>query len=132
MINKIVETINNKVLLKEIFRFVLVGSLSTAITYGFYYLFIKWINPTVAFSIAYIIAFVVNFILTTKFTFAVKATTKRGIGFVISNIINYLLSVSLLNLFIFLGLSESVAPIPMFAITIVSNFVIVRNVMIKK
>jgi len=115
--------------LMELIRFGIVGTVSTVITYGVYYLLMQFINASFAFTIAYIIAFIFNFILTTSFTFAVKATTKRGIGFIISNVINYMLSVGLLNLFLWFGLSKSIAPIPMFAITIITNFFIVRWVM---
>lgn len=126
MISKMKVIVSNKTFLSEVLRFGIVGFLSTVITYSVYYLLSKWINASIAFTIAYIIAFVVNFILTTKFTFAVKATAKRGVGFIISNIINYSLSVGLLNLFIRLGLSKSIAPLPMFAITIPLNFILVR------
>jgi putative flippase GtrA len=115
--------------LMEILRFVIVGVISTGVTYGAYYFLMDFTNSSIAFTIAYLIAFVVNFILTTTFTFAVKATAKRGIGFVISNAVNYLLSIGLLNLFIYLGVSITIAPIPMFAITIPTNFFIVRWVM---
>lgn len=124
-------SIQNKTLYKEAIRFGIVGTISTSITYGVYYLLLHYINPSIAFTIGYLIAFVVNFILTTTFTFGVKATTKRGIGFTLSNIVNYSLSVGLLNMFIWMGLSESIAPIPMFAITIPLNFIIVRR-LIKK
>jgi putative flippase GtrA len=126
MIQKVIEIVSKNTFAKEAFRFSIVGLISTSITYGVYYLLSTWINATIAFTVAYILAFIVNFILTTKFTFAVEATAKRGIGFIISNIINYSLSVSLLNLFIWFGLSKSIAPLPMFAITIPLNFIIVR------
>lgn len=126
ILKKIKEITKDSSLLKEAFRFGIVGTISTGITYGVYYLLLRWINPSIAFTIAYLLAFVVNFILTTAFTFGVKVTTKRGIGFTISNIINYSLSVGLLNLFIWLGLPKSIAPFPMFAITIPLNFIIVR------
>lgn len=121
---------NSKVM--EVIRFGIVGTISTAITYGIYYLLMHWINVSIAYTVGYIISFIVNFILTTYFTFSVKPTTKKGIGFIISNIINYLLSVGLLNLFLFLGLSKTWAPMPMFVICIPTNFLIVRFVMKKR
>ncbi len=113
----------------EVIRFGIVGVLSTAITYGVYYLLMHCLNASIAYTLAYIIAFIINFILTTYFTFSVKPTTKRGIGFVVSNVINYLLSVGLLNLFLWIGFSKTWAPIPMFIICIPTNFLIVRWVM---
>lgn len=129
MIEKLKTSVLNKSGLMEVVRFGIVGTISTGITYGVYYLLLGWINTSVAFTTAYILAFIINFALTTTFTFGVSATKKRGIGFIISNVINYLLSVSLLNVFIWFGLSKSIAPIPMFAITIITNFFIVRWIM---
>lgn len=120
------KVIKNNTFYKEVIRFGIVGTISTGITYGVYYLLLRWINPSIAFTIAYLLAFIVNFILTTSFTFSVSITTKRGVSFAISNVINYSLSVGLLNFFIWIGLPESIAPIPMFAVTIPLNFVIVR------
>lgn len=129
MMTKLKVLMSNNSKFMELIRFAIVGTISTAITYGVYYLLMQLINASIAFTVAYILAFVFNLILTTAFTFGVKATTKRGVGFVISNVINYLLSVGLLNLFLWFGLSKSLAPIPMFAITITTNFFIVRWVM---
>lgn len=122
--------LKNKLIIQEALRFGIVGIISTGITYGVYYLLLTHINASVAFSVAYFIAFCVNFILTTKFTFGVKVTTRRGVGFIVTNIINYVFSVGLLNFFIWIGMSNSLAPIPMFAITLLTNFFIVRWVMV--
>ena len=121
----------NKERLLEIIRFGIVGVVSTVITYGVYYLFLLIFNPTLSYTIGYLVAFVINYLLTTMFTFKVKANKKNGLGFVISNIINYLLSGLFLNLFIWLGVSKELAPIPMFAVCIPTNFLLVRFVMKK-
>ncbi len=113
----------------EIIRFGVTGVVSTLATYLFYYTFLYWFNPTVSFTIAYLIAMVINYMLTTSFTFKVKATKKNAAGFLISNGINYVLCALFLNIFLWLGVSEKLAPIPMYMICIPINFLIVRFVM---
>lgn len=115
--------------LHEVIRFGITGVVSTIVTYALYYILLFWINPTISFTIAYIMAMVVNYLLTTSFTFKVKANKKNATGFVISNIINYALCALFLNFFIWLGVAEKWAPIPMYMICIPINFLIVRFVM---
>ncbi len=115
----------------EIFRFGITGVVSTLATYLFYYIFLYWFNPTISFTIAYLIAMAVNYIMTTNYTFKVKANKKNAAGFVVSNVINYLLCTLFLNFFIWIGVSEKLAPIPMYVICIPINFMIVRFVMKK-
>lgn len=113
----------------EVLRFVVTGVISTAVTYCIYYLCLSFTNPTIAFLIGYAVAFVVNYILTVTFTFKVKATAKNGVGFIVSNVINFFLCELVLNMLIYFGVAKQWAPIPMYAICVPINFVIVRFVM---
>lgn len=115
----------------EVIRFIITGVVSTLTTYVVYWVLLPFLNHSVAFLVGYIVAVIVNYIMTTSFTFKVKATKKNGLGFIVSNIINFILSEAFLNLFIYLGVSKQWAPIPMYAICIPINFLIVRYVMKK-
>lgn len=115
----------------EFFRFCIVGIIATATLYGFYWIFLQFANPTLSYSIGYLFAFVVNYLLTTSFTFKVNKSVKNGMGFIVSNIINYFLSICLLNIFLHLGLNDKIAPITTVLLATLSNFVIVRLVMKK-
>jgi putative flippase GtrA len=117
---------------RELVRFAIVGVMSTLTTLVVYWIFLHWINPTLSYSIAYFCAFVLNYLLTTAFTFKVKRTWKNIIGFIISNIINYCVSVALLNIFLYIGVSSQLAPIPTLILATMSNFIVVRYVMKKK
>ena len=96
----------------------LLGSLASAIQYGTYLLMICWLQPLIANTIAYLVSFTFNYIASTRYTFRVKSTTKRGLGFVFSHVINYVLQSTFLQLFLWLGLSKQLALIPMFAICV--------------
>lgn len=45
-----------------------------------------------------------------------------------AHIVNYLLHMALLNLFLFIGIAKAWAPVPIFAIAIPINFLLVRLV----
>lgn len=105
------------------------GVLATVVHYGLYLLLKPFINVSVAYTIGYIVSFVGNFILTNVYTFKTKATTKKGVGFAICHVINYLLHIGFLNLFIWLGVPSSLAPILVYCIVVPVNFLLVWKVL---
>lgn len=112
-------------------RFAIVGGLATAIHYGVYLLLQLWMYPWLAYTLGYAISFVVNYVLTNYFTFKTRPSARNGVGFVISHGINYGLHIGLLELFLYMGIPNELAPIPVFCIVIPVNFLILRCVFIK-
>lgn len=112
--------------LGEVVRFGIVGVLATALQYAIYWVLIHIMVPSLAMTVGYGLSFIFNFIASTRFTFKVEANAKRGAGFVFSHVVNYLLQMSTLHLFLWLGVSKTLAPIPMFCICVPINFVLVR------
>ena len=115
-----------KVNWSEVIRFGMVGVLATLLHYGIYWVLNHYMNANVAYTIGYLLSFVCNFYLTSYFTFKSKASVKRGIGFIGAHVNNYLLQMILLNLFLYLGVSETLAPIPVYLIAVPVNFILVR------
>lgn len=112
----------------EIIRFGIVGATATIVQYVLYRLLASALNYNVAYAISYGISFIGNFFLTSYFTFNSKATAKRGVGFAGAHFCNFLIQMLLLNVFIFLGIQKDWAPIPVYAIAIPINFLMVRFV----
>lgn len=111
----------------QFFRFGIVGVIATIIHYGVYWIFLKWINPTFAYSIGYGVSFVVNFFLSSFFTFKIRPDIEKGFRFALSHGINYLLHISLLNIFLYLGIPKTFAPFPVFALVVPINFILVQT-----
>jgi len=110
----------------EIVRFGLVGVAATLIQTLVYCLLVGAFHYTIANTTGYIVSFVFNYIASTRFTFRVKSTAKRGAGFALSHLINYLLQTAMLSLFIGLGFDKRLALIPMFCVCVPVNFILVR------
>ena len=110
----------------EIVRFGIVGGTATLIQYAMYWVLLHWLSPTAAMTIAYGVSFAFNFVASTRYTFRVKASARRGVGFALSHAVNYALQMFTLNLFIWIGMAKQWAPIPMFCICVPVNFVLVR------
>lgn len=104
------------------------GVFATLLHYGIYWILRQWINYNIAYTIGYALSFVCNFILTSYFTFKSQATIKRGIGFGGVHLFNYIFQMVLLNVFVFFGVRQNIAPIPVYAISIPVNFLMVRFV----
>lgn len=114
--------------LLEFIRFALVGILATALHYGLYYLLQKLINVNIAYATGYLLSFIVNFYLTAYFTFGTRPSWKKAIGFSGAHLVNFLIHMLLLNLFLWAGISQTWAPLPVFAIAIPVNFILIRFV----
>jgi putative flippase GtrA len=133
IINKILRIYNNiPSRWQELIRFCIVGGIATIVHYAIYLLLKLWIVTWLAYTIGYALSFIMNYLLTNAFTFRTKPTIKNGGGFIISHGINYGLQIILLELFITLGISSSLAPIPVYCIVIPVNFLLVRFVFKKK
>lgn len=118
--------------LREAIRFALVGGLATLLHYGIYLALQRFIQVDLAYTIGYVISFVANFYLTAYFTFRSAPSWKKLFGMGGAHAVNYLLHISLLNLFLWIGISKPLAPIPVFAVAIPVNFLLVRFVFKRK
>lgn len=113
-------------MLEEAVRFCIVGGLATVIHYGVYWLLQQIINVNVAYTIGYVVSFIVNYILSARFTFKKQTTMSNGVGFAGAHVFNYLLQMGLLNTFLAIGVSKTLAPLPVYCIAVPVNFLIVR------
>lgn len=116
----------NRNKLHEMIRFCIVGVVATMIQYVVYYVLLPYIDERVALTVGYIISFCCNYIMTTHFTFRVKASTRNAGGFALSHFINWGLQVTSLSFFIWIGVPKEWAPIPMYMVCVPVNFLMVR------
>lgn len=112
-------------------RFVLVGALGTGIQYGIYYLLLDifqrhWqdlgILTSVAFTAGFIIEMICNYFITSFYTFKMRPSWKNAGGFLFGRAINYVLQLLLLNLLIWLHLSEEYSGILAIMLASVINY----------
>lgn len=110
----------------EVLRFGVVGVLATVLQYAIYWMLLRWAGASLSLAVGYAVSFVFNFVASTRYTFRVKANASRGAGFALSHVVNFLLQMTTLNLFIWLGVSRELAPVPMFCVCVPVNFILVR------
>ena len=115
----------------EFIRYCIVGAATVAIHYGLYLLLDQWISVNVAYTIGYVISVCCHLWLTFCFTFQERITAKRVGGYLLCNGVNYLLHMLFLNAFLWLGVPEQWAPIPVFCLVVPINFILVRTALKK-
>lgn len=116
---------NNK--LKQFIRFVFVGGIATAIHYSIYYILqIVGIQYNISYTLGFIISFIFNYFASNYYTFKTNPNLKRILRFASAHAINYLLQITLLNLYIHFGIDKRLAPIFVYCITVPTNFVFVK------
>ena len=120
--------------LMEFFRWACVGFVATLIHYGIYYVLKEFVSPqtelwlNIDYTIGYVVSFFGNFFLSAYFTFHEKPSLKKGFGFGMAHAVNYGLHILFLNLFLWLGLSSTIAPLFVYIIVVPINFLMVRFV----
>lgn len=113
----------------ELIRFGIVGVVATLTQYAIYFVMVHFhIGPNISYAVSYGLSFVGNMLLTSLFTFRTRLTLKRGAGFGGVHLFNLILQMVLLNLFIYLGVPKVYAPLPVYAIAIPLQFILVRYV----
>ncbi len=117
-----------KAVIGEFVRFGVVGVFATALHYGIYWLLMDVINVNIAYTTGYVLSFIANFYLTSYFTFGTAPSWKKLVGMGGAHGVNYILHIVLLNIFLAFGVSKEWAPLPVFAIAIPVNFILVRIV----
>lgn len=112
----------------EMLRFIVVGVLATLLHYGLYYALMYVVWATLAYAAGYVLSFVFNFFATAYFTFRTTPTWKRLAGMLGAHGINFLLHMVLFQLFLWAGISKTLVPLPVYAIAVPVNFLLVRYV----
>ena len=116
----------------EKIRFLFVGAVAVAVQYASYRLLLRTANTTVAYTLAYLISLAVNFLLSTCFTFHIRPTPRRVLGFCLSHAVNYTLQIALLHLFLAMRIPAKIAPIPVYAVCVPVNFLLVSFFLTKR
>ena len=112
-------------------RFVLVGAFGTGLQYGVYYFLLEVFQnhypdipvlTSLAFTIGFVVEMVCNYFLTSFYTFRVRPSLKNVGGFLFGRTLNYFIQILLLNVLIWLHMSEEWSGLVAIALAGVINY----------
>ncbi|MBR1998190.1 MAG: GtrA family protein [Akkermansia sp.] len=139
-------------------RFFVVGVGATILHWGIYVLLNNLFGLTkedelalsCTYTAGYVLSFIGNYFASLKWTFKTEGSVSKGLGFMFSHAVNYLMHIGLLNLFLLLNVGTYLAqavqfcmpwlaksipaaadpanllPLPVFMVVVPVNFLLVR------
>lgn len=110
----------------EFVKFGIVGTTAMVIHYGIYYVLLPLMDRNIAYTIGYFLSFLCNYLMSSYFTFSVAPSWTRFLRFAGSHGINYFVYIGLFNFFLWTGVPEKWAPLPVYLIAVPVSFVLVR------
>lgn len=114
----------------EFIRFCIVGGLCTAIDVCGFYTTYNAVGYQIALIIGFSLSIIVNYFLNIKWTFQSRLSIKNALGLIGANCFNiFVVRMTLMWIFISVfELTEDIAFIPTLLISIATNFIIVRAI----
>lgn len=116
--------------MRQFIRFCIVGGICALIDAAVFYA-VRLIAPyQVALVSGYVISLSVNYLLTVYWTFRTRSSVRNLVGIVGAHMFNlFVVRMGLMFLFVeMMGLSDSIAYLPMAAISAVTNYLVIRTV----
>ena len=114
----------------EFFRFLVVGGLQTALSYGLFLLLNLFLPYAISYSIAYCCGIVISYFLNVLFVFREKLSLASFLKFPLVYVVQYLMGLLLLWLFVAkLDLPPAWAMLAVIAITVPVTFLTSRFVL---
>lgn len=115
-------------------RFTIVGFTGTLIQYGWYWLFL-WLlerllpqheTATLAFIIGFVLEMVSNYIFTAYYTFQSRPNWKNFGGFLSGRGLNFIIQLVLLQVLMFMSLSDQLAGLLAIVVAGIINYFVVK------
>ena len=123
---------NNRGWSASLMRYLLTALFTTGLHYVLYLLLNLLMDARLAYTISYAVELTVNYLITSVFTFASHPNPRNSAGFIVVRVLAYLIEIGLLSLFLRIGMSEELAPLPVFLCVGLFNFLSLYKVVFRK
>lgn len=116
----------------QIFRFILSGTLSTAVMYGIYLVLNLILNYQVSYFISYVATVIFSYVLNAYFVFKIPMSWKTFMQFPLVYVVQYVCSAIGLEILVRLGVSETIAPLIAIVFLLPLTYFLSRLIMSEK
>ena len=120
------------ILATQIFRFILMGTLSTAVMFGIYVTLNLILNYQISYLISYVLTVVFSYVLNTRYVFKIPMSWKTFLQFPIVYVVQYVSSAIGLGILVRLGFSVTIAPLITIVLLLPVTYFLSRLIMLKK
>ena len=117
----------NAIDIAEKMRYLLTGGIAVAVQYALYRILLIFFGATISYTLSFLASLAVNFVLSAFFTFRIKPSPQRALGFCLAHAVNYVMQTVLLQICIKIGIHKNLAPIPVYAVCVPLNFFLVKS-----
>lgn len=117
---------------KEIFRFMIAGTLSTVLMLIIYVLLSYFINYQIAYFLSYVFAVIFSYFINTIFVFKKRTSLKTFLSFPLIYLFQYVVGAVLLEIFARIGFSVTYAPIIIIILLLPLTFFLNKLIMKSK
>ena len=117
----------------EFLRFCVVGAICTLLDAAIFYAVRCFAPYQIALTAGYLLSLVANYFLTIYWTFKSQPNKKNAIGIVAAHLFNlFVVRMSLMYIFVdMMGIDDKIAYLPTLAISMVTNFIIIKFIVDK-
>ena len=96
----------------RIVRFLASGAFNTLLTYGLYLVALRFTSPGVAYTLVYALGIALAYALNRAFVFRAHTGWRSALAMPLIYLVQYVLSLAIVTLWVRLGLSATLAPLP--------------------
>lgn len=115
---------------RQEFRFLVAGAINTVLGYALFLLFNVGLDYRLAYSLSYAFGIFLSFVLNSLYVFRQPLRWRRLAAYPLVYVLQYLLGMACIWIFVaVLKLPESLAPIPVIAITLPVTYYTIRYVL---
>lgn len=116
----------------QIFRFTLMGAISTAAMFGIYVTLNLFLNYQLSYFISYVVTIFLSYVLNTYYVFKIPMSWKTFFQFPFVYVVQYVSSAIGLEILVRIGFSETIAPLIAIVLLLPVTFFLSRLIMVKK
>ena len=111
----------------RILRFLASGAFNTLLTYALYLLALRFMAPGLAYTLVYMLGIALAYVLNRGFVFRGHAGWRSALAMPAIYLVQYLLSLGVISLWVWMGLPAGLAPLPAIALCMPVTYVLTKR-----
>lgn len=108
-------------------RFLASGIVNTLVTYALYLVMLRFMSPRLAYTLVYVVGIALAYTLNRGFVFRTHAGWRSALAMPMIYLLQYLVSLAVISLWVWLGLPPGLAPLPAIILSMPITYLLTRT-----